>query len=212
MRTDTFRRAPRQERARSTVDAILEATARIVDEVGLGEATTTRIARVAGVSIGSLYQYFPGKEAIFGALIDHAAEADIARVERAVDEAADLPLDEGLRYVLRASFALPLARPKLFAFILHYLPELGRLPAVRRLEASTARAMRRFFEDHRDELPPVDIELLVIAGIGAVRGALEITARERPEWLADGRVLELATDLIIRYLDGAAEHGPRRRT
>jgi AcrR family transcriptional regulator len=213
MSSGAERRTPRQERARSTVDAILEATARLVDEVGLGEATTTRIARVAGVSVGSLYQYFPGKEAIFGALIDRAAEADVARVERAVDEAAALPLAAGLRHVLRAGFDLPLARPKLFAFILRYLPELGRLPAARRLEAGVARALTRFFDRREDELPPIDRELVVLAGIGAVRGALEIVARERPEWLADDRMLEFATDLVVRYLAGAAaEHGAGSET
>ncbi len=212
MRTGTARRAPRQDRARSTVEAILEATARIVDEVGLGDATTTRIAHVAGVSIGALYQYVPGKEAIFGALSDHAAEEDVARVERAVDEAAGLPWADGLRHVLRASFALPLARPRLFAFILQYLPELGRLPAARRLEAGIAGAMRRFFDDHAGELPPVDRELLVVAGIGAIRGALEIVAREHPEWLEDGRMLEFVSDLVVRYVEGAARAPDPRRT
>jgi hypothetical protein len=119
-------------------------------------------------------------------------------------------LADGLRHVLRAAFELPLTRPRLFAFILRYLPDLGRLAAVRRLEAETARAMRRFFDDHADELPPVDRELVLIGGIGAIRGALEIAAREHPEWLADGRMLEFAADLVLRYLAGAAASSGRK--
>jgi len=58
------RKRPQQPRAKETVRAILEATAQILDRESLEAATTTRIAEVAGVSIGSLYQYFPNKAAI----------------------------------------------------------------------------------------------------------------------------------------------------
>lgn len=57
------RRSPRQERSQFTVDAIFEAVARIVATQGEDALTTNRIAEVAGVSVGSLYQYFPSKEA-----------------------------------------------------------------------------------------------------------------------------------------------------
>ncbi len=204
MPTESRRRAPRQERARSTVDAILEATARIVDDVGLGDATTTRIARVAGVSVGSLYQYFPGKEALFGALVDRAVDADLERLDGAVDEARAMSLEEGVRHLVRAAFELPLDRPKLFAWILHYIPALGLSPSVRRLEQGGMRAMRRFFDDHANELPSgIDLDVLVLAGMGATRGALEIVARERREWLSDGRALEFAVDLFLGYVEAA---------
>lgn len=63
------RKTPRQARAAVTVDAILDATAHILREGGLAGLTTNAIAERAGVSIGSLYQYFPGKEALLCALI-----------------------------------------------------------------------------------------------------------------------------------------------
>ena len=60
---------PRQARSTETVQAIIEGAARILERDGLGEFTTNAVAERAGVSIGSLYQYFPGKEALIGALI-----------------------------------------------------------------------------------------------------------------------------------------------
>ena len=63
-----LRRTPRQARARATVDAVLEAAAQVLVEVGYSKANTNHIAAVAGVSIGSLYEYFPGKEAIYAEL------------------------------------------------------------------------------------------------------------------------------------------------
>ena len=65
---ESARKTPRQERARATVDAILMAAAHILKNEGSGHLTTNRIAEVAGVSIGSLYQYFPNKVAVVAAL------------------------------------------------------------------------------------------------------------------------------------------------
>lgn len=62
------RREPRQERSRQTVEAMLEAVERVLKRHGIGAITTNRIAEAAGVSIGSVYQYFPDKQAIFTAL------------------------------------------------------------------------------------------------------------------------------------------------
>ena len=62
-----------QERSRATVDALIEATARILVREGFDKASTNRIAEVAGVGVGSLYQYYPGKEALVAAVIDRHA-------------------------------------------------------------------------------------------------------------------------------------------
>lgn len=193
-----FRRAPRQERSRSTVDAIFEAASRLVDQAGLEGATTARIAHVAGVSIGSLYQYFPKKEALLGALTERAMRHDLLRVREAVDRTRDLPIEEGVREVLSAAFAFALERPRLFAWMLRYLPTLGLLPAVERWERELIAETVRFLEHHRDEVGPVDLEVQAIAGVGAIRGALILLARERPSALEDERhVLDLASDMVI---------------
>jgi len=68
------RRQPKQERARSTVQFVLDATTKLLKRDGIDAVTTNRIADVAGVSVGSIYQYFPDKRAIFGALHQRHAE------------------------------------------------------------------------------------------------------------------------------------------
>ncbi len=64
------RKLPRQERSRATVERILEAGARVLIAYGYDGASTNRIARAAGVSPGSLYQYFTDKDAIITAVVD----------------------------------------------------------------------------------------------------------------------------------------------
>ena len=201
------------------MDALFEATARLLDQAGLEGATTARIAHVAGVSIGSLYQYFPRKEALFGALTERAMEHDLARVREAVDRTRTMPLEEGMREVLSAAFAFALERPRLFGWMLRYLPELGLLPAVEQWERELIAETRRFLMDHREEAPGMsdeDLEVQAIGGVGAIRGALLLLARERPAALEDERnVLNLATDLVLgawsaraRRARAAAEREP----
>ena len=79
------RRRPRQARAQATVDAIIQATARVLVEDGYDRASTNRIAQAAGVSIGSLYQYFPSKEALVAALVETHVDRMMEAVTRILD-------------------------------------------------------------------------------------------------------------------------------
>jgi AcrR family transcriptional regulator len=75
-RTDAEpRKSPRQRRSRETVERILDAAARIFDERGYRGTTTNHVAELAGVSIGSLYQYFPNKDALLVALAERHLDA-----------------------------------------------------------------------------------------------------------------------------------------
>lgn len=203
------RRQPRQERARLTVDALLEATARVVDDVGWPGLTSARVAHVAGVSIGSMYQYFPGKEALFGALIERAVDADLARLEAAVESVRGQPLEEAARKLLRVSFELPLTRPRLFAWILRYLPAMGSLHAVHRLELGVARIAAQLLREHPTRLRGEDPERLALVAVGAVRGALICVAHHHPEWLTEERTFELCTRVLLGSLT-ALESDPAK--
>src|SRR5262249_41095626 len=81
-----------QERSRATVDALIEATARILVREGFDSASTNRIAEKAGVSVGSLYQYFPGKEALVAAVIDRHHQETMQVVR---DTLAEVPGSTG---------------------------------------------------------------------------------------------------------------------
>ncbi len=79
-----LRKTPRQARSTETLSIIVEAAARVLEQAGLGSFTTNAVAERAGVSIGSLYQYFPSKEALIGALIVRETSLLIAGAEAAV--------------------------------------------------------------------------------------------------------------------------------
>src|SRR6185437_15341352 len=91
------RKLPRQDRSRATVDAILEAAARVLVKEGFERTTTNRVAEAAGVSVGSLYQYFPSKEALVAALVDRHNEEMRAEVLAALERVRTLPLEQAAR-------------------------------------------------------------------------------------------------------------------
>jgi AcrR family transcriptional regulator len=88
------RREPKQQRSRQTVDAVLEAVQRVVRRHGAEAITTNRVAEAAGVSIGSLYQYFPDKQAIFMALHDRHVDGVRHVIERTLTDCTLASVDE----------------------------------------------------------------------------------------------------------------------
>src|SRR5215510_12865250 len=96
-----LRKSASQARSRVTVDALLGATARILVKDGYDRASTNRIAHVAGVSIGSLYQYFPSKEALVAALIDRHKQQIIQVLRDALIKVAMQPVEEAARELVK---------------------------------------------------------------------------------------------------------------
>jgi len=116
------RRKPRQFRARQTVDAILEAVIRILKRQGLEAITTNHIAEVAGVSIGSLYQYFPDKRSIFIALHQRHVDEIDRMVETTLVEHASSSLDELIRAMVEAMVDAHTSDPELYELLFTEVP------------------------------------------------------------------------------------------
>ena len=108
------RKRPLQEHSRETVRVILEAAARIFEERGVAAATTDAIAERAGVSVGSLYQYFPNKESLLATLAAcHVLDARVAIEPALAGLDAATPFDVALRRFVHAMVALHTTRPRL---------------------------------------------------------------------------------------------------
>lgn len=106
----SIRKAPRQRRAAHTVDAILEAAALVLETAGLEGFNTNAVARRAGASIGTLYQYFPSKDALTLALL----QREEGKFREAAAAAAALPdWREALATFIHVSARQQLERPNL---------------------------------------------------------------------------------------------------
>jgi AcrR family transcriptional regulator len=118
----SVRRRPKQRRARQTVDAILEAVVKLLKRSGSRAITTNRIAEVAGVSIGSVYEYFPDKRAIFAALHQrHVDEIDRMVQGKLVEHAAS-SLEDFVRAMIEAMVEAHTGEPELYELLLTQVP------------------------------------------------------------------------------------------
>jgi AcrR family transcriptional regulator len=107
------RKAPGQARSKETVNVILEASARILESEGLRGFNTNSAAAKAGVSVGSLYQYFPNKDAILLALIERFEDAAQEAINEALRSARGRPLNPSLRLFVHALVGMHYSRPRL---------------------------------------------------------------------------------------------------
>ena len=107
------RRAPRQQRSSNTVETILDAAARVLEDAGLEGFNTNAVARRAGVSVGSLYQYFPGKQALVAELSRRQAADLQAALSEAAERGRGQPLKQALWLLASAAIDWQTRRPVL---------------------------------------------------------------------------------------------------
>ncbi|MGB4344607.1 MAG: TetR/AcrR family transcriptional regulator [Moraxellaceae bacterium] len=93
-------RKPQQERSRATVDAIIEAAFICVAERGIQATTTRHVAETAGISVGSLYEYFSNKEAIFDAMNQRFVSDVVAMLQPLIPSLVRLPIGEAIKLML----------------------------------------------------------------------------------------------------------------
>src|SRR6202167_1170851 len=118
----SIRRQPQQRRARQTVEAILDAVVRILKREGFQAITTNRVAEVAGVSIGSLYQYFPDRAALFEALHQrHIDEIDRLFASQFMEHAGS-PLEKLIPAMVDAMIEAHATDPELYELLMTEVP------------------------------------------------------------------------------------------
>lgn len=198
----TARKRPRQQRARATVETILDAAARILETGGIERFNTNRVAERAGVSVGSLYQYFPNKQALARALIERLmCDAEAARPpELAAGSAA--VLEEGVAAAVAWHLHVHGSRPA-FHRRLHLLAREVLAPnELEDFERAHEAAVRRFLERHRDNLRVRDLGIAAFLVSRLLQGVPDRALFHHAETLEDGRLAAELTDLILRYLKG----------
>ena len=192
------RKRPSQARSKATVEAILVAAAQVFQRQGYAGATTDRIAERAGVSVGSLYQYFPNKDAILVALTERHIDAGFALVRKLLAEALNEgpPLERLLRQFVVAMIALHEQEPELHRVLFEEAP---LPPSVRRQlrkrENELAREVAGLLEVH-PEVRVQDSRLAAYIVVQVVDALIHNFILHPPE----GIDAESLTDEIVRLL------------
>jgi len=198
------RKSASQRRSRLTVDALLEATARILIREGFDKASTNRIAEVAGVSVGSLYQYFPSKEALVAALIDRHNQEVMQAVQGELAEAVNLPIEQAVRKLVAVAVKAHRIDPKLHRVLAEQIPRVGRLENVETFNRENYALFRAYLESRRDQIRAVDLGLAAFVCVTSIE-ALTHTAVLHQKLVSDEAteaLVDEATRLVVGYLTG----------
>ncbi len=148
----TPRKTPTQNRALTTMNTILEAATRVLARESLAGFNTNRVAEVAGISIGSLYQYYPNKSALIVALIERAQEELAQSLEQLTAQLAKKPLESALKAIAELAINQQYSNPVLAA-ALDY--EEKRLPVQKQLllaENRVVACVAKLLQGHQFEI------------------------------------------------------------
>jgi AcrR family transcriptional regulator len=201
------RRVPRQRRAHQTVEAVLDAVTRVLEREGAAHLTTNRIAEAAGVSVGSLYQYFADKRAILIALRDRHVAEMAGLVERRLVENAEAPLATLIRGLVEALIEAHALDPALYQLLLAQVPpgsgeETG-------LEGRLHGAVRLALASRTGELAPgTKMDRMVFVVTQIMESLAHAVVLHRPPSLSLSAAKEEAARAVVSYVES---YRPRRR-
>jgi len=198
--TTVPRKAATQERARATVDALVDATARVLVRHGYDGTSTNKIAEAAGVSIGSLYQYFPSKEALVAAVIERHVDGMNALFRAALARIVHAPIEEAARELVAVMIEAHRLQPKLHRVLVEQIPRVGRMEYVERLDEQACQLVRSYLEAHAGELRDVDLDLAAFLAVSTVEAMTHIAVIRRPALLEDPRFVDELVTMVVRYL------------
>lgn len=195
------RKLPAQERSKATYEAILKATAHVLADEGVDRVNTNRVAEVAGVSIGSLYQYFPNKESMMQALIDSYAKRLVEHLSGYLEQLSKEPAAGAIRSYVKAMLSLPREDPELHRAFVLVVFKLGHA-SIRQLEEQLMFIVRAYLETQKHRLIPKNLDLATFILVTTVESVTNIALLKHPEYISTDEFEIELSNIITRYLVG----------
>jgi AcrR family transcriptional regulator len=192
---------PKQERAWVTVEAILEATAQLLVAEGMGKLSTNRIAKRAGVSIGTLYQYFPDKSSIVVALGEQTLERQFAAFEEELLAlvASEPDMEASVRALVIGLMDQKRMEPELSRVLLTS-GAVGTEDWTQEWLMKQRRLIRSALHIHRANIRPADLDVMAYVITTAFEFILQNAIVHEPLLVRDGRLADELAELAVRYL------------
>lgn len=193
------RKLPKQLRAKHTVDAIFEAAMQALDREAT-EPSVQKIADRAGVSVGSLYQYFPTKESLVSALIDVHLKQRAADLAERLAKVEGLSGEAGLRALVEGLVAMMRPRLRIETAMMRSFVRLGDLESLTARDDEMMGLVEKYLRSLGDQLRPVDPALAAFIVFGSLRSALLLSVLQKPERLHDAVFVDELIQLVSGYL------------
>ena len=170
------RKTPVQARSTVTVEAISEAAIQVLLSHGADRLTTTRVAQRAGVSVGTLYQYYPNKQSLLFAVLENHLTNVMATVEAACESACHKPLAEMIREMVEAFVGAKMDRADISVALYQVAADVGGPALIKRINQRSRKTVEAMLETASDIKSPPEkfaIGIMLSAMAGAMRSLLE---------------------------------------
>jgi AcrR family transcriptional regulator len=170
------RKTPVQARSTVTVEAISEATIQVLLSHGAERLTTTRVAQRAGVSVGTLYQYYPNKQSLLFAVLENHLNNVAARVEATCKTACHKPLAEMIREMVEAFVDAKMERADISVALYRISADVGGAALLKRFSQRSRKAVEAMLQTAQDIKSPPDkfaVDIMLAAMAGAIRSLLD---------------------------------------
>ncbi|MEP6877046.1 MAG: TetR/AcrR family transcriptional regulator [Burkholderiales bacterium] len=196
------RKAPRQSRSQATVTAILDGTARILIEQGFAAASTNAVADRAGVSVGSLYQYFPNKEALVSALRARHGDQMMAVIRHALNKAMDATLIDALTGLIEATVEAHRVDADLHRVLEQQLGDMDMNDLHDKYVDVMEDRIVALLARHRDEITVTDLKLAAYMLMHAAHGLIHAAVLQRPKGVSLKSATHEIVSMMKAYLTG----------
>ena len=195
------RKLPQQERSRLTVEAILEATTHILTEKGYDKTNTNLIAERAGVSIGSLYQYFPNKKSLIVALREEHSREIAELLAAKFNHLFDSPPEIAIPELVKAVIAVHAINPRLHQVLSEEIPYSERSQQqMQKTDEQITELLRAYLERWRDRLQPQNIEMTIFIINRTVESLCHSAVIKHPQFVSDSQFEQEVSNLLLSYL------------
>jgi AcrR family transcriptional regulator len=171
------RKTPVQARAEVTVEAICEATIQVLLSHGAGRLTTTRVADRAGVSVGTLYQYYPNKQSLLYAVMEGHLDRVATAVEATCEQSCHNPLTEMIKRVVEVFVDVKMDRADISVALYQVAADVGGPALVKRAGQRMRKSFEAMLQTAPDTGSPPDklaIDVMLAAMSGVMRSILEV--------------------------------------
>jgi AcrR family transcriptional regulator len=197
------RKRPTQGRSSNTVEAIFDAAIQVLLDGGLELLTTTRVAERAGVSVGSLYQYFPNKQSLLAAVLERHLLHVVEAVEAACEQAKGLQIEDMASAAIDGFMTAKLERPATSKALYAVAAEVGGEALVHRLAMRSQVAlcdMLATASDCRFQNPALVAFMISTAAVGPVQALLATNAHAEQAIAVRAHL----TTMVASYLRASA--------
>ncbi|MDP3236546.1 MAG: TetR/AcrR family transcriptional regulator [Myxococcales bacterium] len=193
------RKLPQQLRARATVDAIFEAAMQVLAKAEADQSVQS-IADRAGVSVGSLYQYFPSKQSLVSALIGVHLRQRVDDLKARLEGTSGLGAEQAARQLVEGLVAMMRPRMRIELAMMRAFAQVGDLETLTSMDAEMIGAVEQFLKARLPELRPVDPALAAFIVTHSLRSSVLLALLQCPERLNSPDFVDELTHLVVSYL------------